>query len=372
MNECQNEALAPCPFKGPIRRGPWAVSDLPDGRNRSTTPVKGCLDRPPAVKALAACLLVLGLIWPLSAAAAAIRGNGLIVDQAGRTIQTDAPFRHIISLYGAHTENLCALGLSGRLIGVSPSETYPPRAREKPVFSYHDGPERFLAADPDLILLRPMIDRGYAKLVTRLESAGITVVSLQPRTVEEMITYWRILGRLTGRQDEARSMVEAFRGGVDFARSLTSGLEDPEQVYFEAIHEQMKTFAQDSPAMFVLRTAGGKNVATDATSVRGTNIAAYGKERILAKAESIDVYLAQKGPMNQPTVEKIVNEPGFGLIKAVQEGRICIVDEQTVSRPTVRLLLGIHSVGGCLYPDIFDHEAADRFRSIVNRVYNPE
>lgn len=315
----------------------------------------------------------LGLLTALPAASAVTAGQTpTIVDRAGRTIPVESPFQRIISLYGAHTENLCALGLTDRLIGVSANETFPPRARRKPAFSYHDGPERFLAADPDLILIRPMIDRGYAKLISRLESAGITVVSLQPKTPEEMLDYWRTLGRLTGRPDEAEDLIQTFRNGVERARSLTADLQEPKQVYFEAIHEQMKTFSPESMAMFALRTAGGDNVAQEARTVRGTNIAAYGKERILAKAEAIDVYLAQRGPMNRPTEASIKNEPGFGIIRAVKNENICIVKEELVSRPTLRLLLGAVSIGRCLYPQRFDAGVEDSFQDLVNRAYSPE
>ena len=42
-------------------------------------------------------------------------------------------------------------------------------AAGKTVFSYHDDPERFLGARPDLVLIRPMIARGYPRLVLRLK-----------------------------------------------------------------------------------------------------------------------------------------------------------------------------------------------------------
>ncbi|MBW2349127.1 MAG: hypothetical protein JRF59_15015 [Deltaproteobacteria bacterium] len=41
-------------------------------------------------------------------------------------------------------------------------------------------------------------------------------------------------------------------------------------------------------------------------------------------------------------------------IKAVREGEIYIVDEDIVSRPTMRLLDGIWEIGRILYPARFD------------------
>ena len=279
-----------------------------------------------------------------------------LVDDAGRRIVVTQPFRRIVSLYGAHTENLFAIGAQGQLIGVSPNESFPPEARTKAVFSYHDDLEKFLAARPDLVLIRPMIDRGFAPLVRRLEAAGIAVVSLQPATVTQMYAYWRSLGLLTGRSQAAEAMVAGFQAGVTRIGRRTAAIPEKRRVYFEAIHDRMRTFSPGSMPIFALETAGGVNVASDATSRRGTNIADYGKERILAHGEAIDVYLAQSGPMNRPTRETIQNEPGFGLIRAVRENRIHFIDEQLVSRPTPRLLAGICGIGRMLYPEVFQNE----------------
>ncbi len=295
-----------------------------------------------------------------------IEGDRSVVDQAGRRIGAPKPFERIISLYGAHTENLFALGCDERIIGVSPHEDYPPEAAQKAVFSYHDDPEKFLAARPDLVLSRPMIDRGYPQFVQRLERSGITVVSLQPGTVEEMVVYWQILGLLTGRETQAIAMAERFKRAVAELKALTAGIHPKKRVYFEAIHTKMKTFSPDSMAVFALEAAGGLNVAGDAQPVRDTNIAAYGKERILSRAAEIDVFLAQSGTMNQPTVELIKAESGFRTIRAVKNDQVYIIDERLVSRPTLRLLDGIFEIGNILYPNDF----TERTREIIQAAKN--
>jgi iron complex transport system substrate-binding protein len=187
-----------------------------------------------------------------------------------------------------------------------------------------------------------------------LEKSGIAVVSLQPATVSEMYTYWKILGVLTGRQTQASEMILLFQKISSDLKALASSITVKKRVYFESIHNKMKTFSPDSMTIFALETAGGINVAGDAKSVRNTNIARYGKERILSHAAQIDVYLAQFGAMNRPTVAVIKKEPGFKAIKAVKNNQIFVIDEQLVSRPTLRLLEGIHEIGKILYPDVFD------------------
>ena len=106
---------------------------------------------------------------------------------------------------------------------------------------------------------------------------------------------------------------------------------------------------------FVLKIAGGVNIATDAKASRNTNIANYGKERILAHATEIDVFLAQKGVINNITKAIIKNEPGFQAIKAVANDQIYLINEEIISRPGFRLIQGIKTIGNILYPNIYSN-----------------
>lgn len=282
-----------------------------------------------------------------------VLGENHIQDAQGRDIKVEEPYQRIVSLYGAHTENLFSLGLEEEIKGVGQNETYPPAARDKPAYSYREGPEKILSARPDLVLIRPMIDQGYSRLIQTLERSGITVVSLQPGNVQEMFTYWKILGILTDRTKQAREMQKKFQAAVQHARELTESVQDPKKVFFEAMHNQLKTFAPESMPIFALESAGGNNVAHDAQGVRGTNIADFGIEPLLSRADQVQVYLAQEGPMNQPSKERIKNRPGLHMLQAVQENEIYIIKEELVSRPTLRLVQGITAIGKILYPDIF-------------------
>jgi len=260
-------------------------------------------------------------------------------------------YKRIISLYPAHTENLTALGLTQELIGIAASDTYPPEVLSKKRFSHRDNAEKFIAAAPDLVLIRPMIVHAVPELLKQLKGAGITIISLQPRSVDEMFDYWMELGRLTGRETNAKQMILEFKQELATLEKDIKMIpfNDRPGVYFESIHSKMKTFSPTSIANFVLKQAGGRNIATDTKARRDTNIAAYGKERILSHADEIDVFLAQQGRMNRVSIEQIVQEPGFQAIKAVRQGNVFLVDEQLVSRPTQRVLEGIKIIKRILY-----------------------
>jgi iron complex transport system substrate-binding protein len=293
------------------------------------------------------------LLLVLSAAAPLAARGFEITDSSGAEHRFSQPAARIISLYPAHTENLVEMGAADNLIGISTSDTYPESILEKKSFSYHDTLEKFIAADPDCILIRPMIARAKPDLIKKLRDYGITVVSLQPTSIFEMYEYWRTLGRIAGSRDGAEAMIAAFAKELDAIRKRLDSVPvaSRPRVYFESIHARMRTFSPDSIAIFCLDSAGGVNVAADAVARRGTNIAGYSKERILAKGGKIDVFLAQSGRMNRVTVEEIENEPGFKAIKAVREGRIYLIDEHLVARPTTRLLQGITTIQSYLYPE---------------------
>lgn len=275
-----------------------------------------------------------------------------ITDDAGKTFFFDKPYTRIISLYAAHTENLFELGLEDEIIGVSRNEDYPSTAAIKPSFSTHDGVEKFLAAKPDLVLIRPMHRRGYPSLWAALERRGIQVLAFQPGNIDEMFTYWRTLGRLTGKEMEAERMVAEFKEGIETASQRVSRIpmQRRPMVFFESIHRKYATFAPGSMPLFVLEMAGGRNIASDARSRHGTNIANYGLERMLAKSADIDIYLAQYGAMNEVSVRKIATGPAASRIKAVRDRNVFLVDEHLVSRPTMRLLLGIETIHRLMHP----------------------
>ncbi len=297
--------------------------------------------------------LLLILMLSLFAAGSAVAGP--IVDSDGRVVVMDKPLFRIISLYAAHTRNLIDMGAGNQIVAVGRNDGQLP---DLPRLSFRDDPERLLALKPDLVLIRPMISRAYPQLVQRLEQSGVKVVSLQPAAMDELFRYWETLGRLSGHEQGARQMIAAFGAGLAEISLQVDHIprEDRKQVYFESIHKRMKTFSPSSMAIFVLESAGGINVAKDAAQVRKTNIAAYGKERILAKADQIDVFLAQQGRMNPVSVEMITKEPGFQVIKAIRNNQVFLVDEKLVSRPTLGLIEGISTVFELLYPKIMQGE----------------
>ncbi len=283
-------------------------------------------------------------------------GNIQVVDDLGKTIVLQQPAKRIISLYSAHTENLFDLGLEQEIIGVSSKETYPPASVKKPAFDYNGDPEKILAQQPDLVLIRPFIQKSKPDFVKALENANITVVCLYPENFNRFDDYIRKLALLTGKETVAEEKLRQFHQQLDEIKKTTSNITPKKRVFFESTETEYRTITPDSIPANLLQLAGGINVAADAKAVsKESSIASYGVEKILARAAEIDVYIAQSGAMNaggSPASIKI--RPAFNEIKAVQQNQIYNVDEKLVSSPTFRLALGTKQLARILYPEVFD------------------
>jgi len=300
-------------------------------------------------------LLFISLLFLTFAPVWAAGGDGVktIHDSQGNTISIEKPFSRIISLYSAHTENLCSIGAASQLVGISRSDDYPEDILSKPRFSYREDPEKFIAHKPDLILIRPMVERSYPQFIKKLRAAGITVISLQPTNIDGMLDYWKTLGVITGHEQEATALANKFTAEINNVNNEIAHIPESKRpkVYFEAIHSKMKTFAETSIGIFIVETAGGINIASDASRVRSTNIAYFGKEKLLSRGAEIDIFLSQHGRMNPVTKEIIINEPGFKAIRAIRENKIYLIEEQLVSRPTIRILEGIEKLRVIFFKD---------------------
>lgn len=275
-----------------------------------------------------------------------------LTDDAGRVVTWDKPFTRVVSLYGAHTENLVTMGAGSALVGISEAE---PGLEALPQLTARDGAERIAALKPDLVLARPMHFSAHPGLVQQLETLHIAVACLQPKSPDDLPGYWLNLGRLTGREEEARAMDGRFAAEVREMKALTAEIpvQARKRVFLEAIHSQMKTVSPGSMAAFVLDLAGAVNLAGQAEPVSGSNIAYFGIEKVIALGDELDFFLAQLGPMNPVSREEIMATGGLAGLKAVKEGRVYLLDEALTSRPTPRLIQAAKAVGAIVYPQLY-------------------
>lgn len=261
----------------------------------------------------------------------------------GKAGESSVP--RIISLYAAHTEVLLRLGARDAIIGVSRQESYQGPETENwlpETYSFQDDVEKFIAASPDLVLVRPQHLAGGKHMAEALERAGIRVWAKQVVHASDLYGYWRELAALVGKEVAAEHMIAGFDRDVARYRVASEKRVAKPGVFLEAIHREVKTFTPDSIPGRLVELAGGRNIAADALpTTPGVVIAEYGPERLLAKADEIDIFISQQGAMNRTPLEVITDRDIYQPLAAFKSGRVFKISESVLARPTPSLAEGL-------------------------------
>jgi iron complex transport system substrate-binding protein len=129
------------------------------------------------MKRLAALLWVPWLALLASGATAAV-----VVDDRGRAVQLAGAPQRVLTLSPSMTETVCALGACGRLVGTDRYSNWPASVVALPKLGGLDDAqiERIVALKPDLVLAATS-----TRAVERLESLGLRVLALEPRSLAD-------------------------------------------------------------------------------------------------------------------------------------------------------------------------------------------
>ena len=150
------------------------------------------------------CVLLLALWLCGGQALAAIT----VFDDQQRAVHLNAPPTRVISLLPSLTETVCALEQCHRLVGLDRYSNWPERIRSLPRMGGGLDPdiESIVAQRPDLVLLA-----GSTRGVERLQSLGITVLRLEPRTHADVQRVLRTVALALGLQPAQGDRVWAGR-----------------------------------------------------------------------------------------------------------------------------------------------------------------
>ncbi len=123
--------------------------------------------------------LMLALVLTLLATTA--RAAGVVDDRGRRVALAPAPQR-VVSLLPSLTETVCALQACGRLVGTDRYSNWPASVRALPKLGGLEDTqiERIVALKPDLVLVP-----GSSRVIDRLETLGLPVVVLEPKTLQD-------------------------------------------------------------------------------------------------------------------------------------------------------------------------------------------
>ena len=289
----------------------------------------------------------------------------------------------IVSLLPSATEIVCAIGLGDELVGVTHECDFPQEAVGKPVMtrsvhdltttssrdihrlvtaSVHGGSSLYAldeaalaAAEPDLILTQELcrvcaVSYRDVNEVARALDADITVVSLEPTSIEGILNTISTVGAMTEAEDAAVDLVESLRERLGAIEQKVQARRDgggrsPRVVGLEWLDPP---FASGHWVPEQIRRAGGWELlgSDGERSVQTTWDAVSEVDPEMLLLMPCGFHLAE----TQLEWARTRRPPGYADLTSVRRGHVFALDGSSYfSRPGPRVIDGIE-----LLAEIFD------------------
>ncbi len=293
----------------------------------------------------------------------------------------------IVSLLPSATEIVYALGLGDELVGVTHECDWPPEVVGKPVVTrdtqgtagrssaeihdlvtaaMHGGSslyaldeERLAAAEPDLILTQELCRVcavGYQEVnaAVRRIDADITVVSLEPTSIEGILNTITTVGAMAEVEDNALDLVEELRGRLGAIEEVVEARRDAGHapVRVVALEWLDPPFAVGHWVPEQIRRAGG----WDLLGADGEKAYATSWDAV----RDVDPEMLVLMPCGYHLTETVAEwertprPEGWSELRAVRRGQVFAVDGSAYfSRPGPRVIDGIELLAEIFDPDAF-------------------
>lgn len=184
-------------------------------------------------------------------------------EPAARNAQT----ARIITVGGAVTETVFALGAGAQVVAVDTSSVYPDAIHALPKVGYQRtlAAEGILALRPDLVVTSD--EAGPPAVLDQLRSAGVRVVRTSPtRNIDEAVARITAIGEAIGRPAAALSVQVQREAHAARARVAPDG---PRFVLVYARGAgTLMVAGTDGPGTAMVELAGGRNAVTGFTGYK--------------------------------------------------------------------------------------------------------
>lgn len=278
-----------------------------------------------------AVLLVLVLAMATLAQAAPIT----VVDDRGHTVTLIQPPQRIVSLLPSLTETVCALGACERLVGVDRYSNWP--ARVVPLQGVGGGLdpniEAIVALRPDVVLMATS-----SRAQARLESLGLKVVALEPKTYADVQRVLGKVGQVLGVAD-ALQVWRVIDAGVQAAAQSLPAAARGTRVYFEV---NSGPYAA-GPSSFIGETLARLGAGNIVPAALGPFPKLNPEFVVRADPDLIMV--------GARSAEGLAARPGWSQMRALRDGRLCRFDaaqSDVLIRPGPRMAEAARLMAGCL------------------------
>ncbi len=271
-----------------------------------------------------------------------------VSDSIGRTVTISAQPERIVSLAPSNTEVLYACGLGDKVVGVTTFCNYPEEVAEKEKVGGFSDPsvEKIVELNADLVLATTI----HEKYLEEMENLGLTVLVLNPGTVEDVMAEIKLVGEITGNVEEAEQCVSEMKAKIDKVQTALEDLpdEDRVRVFYLLWDDPIMTIGPNALLHEIITLAGGVSVSSDAD----TDYPTYSLEVLVEKDPEAIIFTVM-GSGGGIDAENLKTQAGWSGISAIKNDRVYGIDDDLMSRPGPRIADGLVEVAKALYPDRF-------------------
>ena len=255
-------------------------------------------------------------------------------------------FRTFASLAPSNTELIYSLNAQDHLVAVCNQCDYPTAAKNK----QHIG--NFVSVDPEkLVQIHPdgiFLVKEQEGIANTVRKQNIETVMLPNSSVEDVANNVRTIGRSTNKQALAEQLASNFEKSVAaIAKSASSAATHP-KVFFCVWPEPLITVGRDSYLNDAVTICGGNNLSANIPGAYPK----FSTEKLLM--EQPDLIILPDEAHNQT----FLNRAPWTSLKAVKDGQVFYLpprDSDRLSRPTLRLVDGLHWLSKKLHPELHPH-----------------
>ncbi len=298
-----------------------------------------------ALKIRSAFLLVI-LVGCVAAPVAAQAAIVTVIDDMGTAVTIVSPPQRIISLSPSNTEILFALGLGDRVIGVTEFCNYPPEAAEKAKVGGYStvSIEKVIALKPDLILAS--YGNGE-EIIGNLRSFGYPVVALHSENLDRVLADIRLVGQATGAEANATELVGDLEKRIGAVEARIGTVQERPTVAHVIWNDPIYVSGNGTFQNELIRKAGGVNAFSSVEGWKSVGI----EDFILADPDVLIVNTGSGMSGGEDSLAQFfLNEPRFSGVSAIRDGRVYLVDSDTVDRAGPRIVDALELFAESIHP----------------------
>ena len=261
-------------------------------------------------------------------------------DGMGRTVSLPAHPRRVLALAPSMTEMLFAVADTATIVARCPQDNYPAGVYRKPVVNnYPLDMEKLVLLKPDVVFTV----EGITSVddAQRLQQLGIPVYYLRFRRVEDVFEGLETVGRLLGRQPQAKHLTDSLRQNLQTLTLAAPRLAVIPRVLAITWQDPIYCYGQNTLFTDEIRFAGGLNAVTETFP---QPYPALTREYILKL--NPDVLLGGSFEKLDSTFFK--NYPELKRINAYKNHRVYPITGNLLERPGPRVVESVRELQGLL------------------------